>query len=83
MLDYKMNYILSTIPELIKAESSLRKKKKHVMLMDSSDSNKISKNEKRSKSNQVEGDMAEKKAKETGPKRACFHYGKDGNLKMN
>ena len=50
VLDYRMNYIISTIPKLINlletVESSLRKEKKHVMLMDSSGS----KNEKRSKS---------------------------------
>ena len=52
MLDCRMNNIMSTIPELINlletAESSLRKEKKYVMLMDSSDSKKSSKNKKRS-----------------------------------
>ena len=42
-----------------------------------------SKNEKRSKSNQAEGGMAEKKAKETAPKETCFHCGQDGHWKRN
>ena len=52
MLDCRMNNIMSTILELINlletAESSLRKDKKYVMLMDSSGSKKSSKNKKRS-----------------------------------
>ena len=56
-----MNYIMSTICELINllniAESSLIKEKKHVMLVDSSGSKKSSKNKKRNKSTQVEGDV--------------------------
>ena len=61
MLDYRMNYLVSTIPELINlleiAKSSLRKEKMHGMLVDSSSS----KNKKISKSTQDEGDVAEKK----------------------
>ena len=50
VLNYKMNNIVSTIPELINLleiiESSLRKEKKHVVLMDSFGSKKSSKNKK-------------------------------------
>ena len=50
VLDYRINYIMSTIPKLFNlletVESSLRNKKNHVMLVDSSGS----KNEKISKS---------------------------------
>ena len=49
-----MNNIVSTIPKLINfleiVKSSLRNEKKHVMLMYSSSSKKISKNKKMSKS---------------------------------
>ena len=82
-----MNNIMSTIPELINlieaVESSLRKEKMHVMLMDSSSSKKNSKNKKRSKSTHAEGGVAEKKAKETAPKGTCFRCGKDGHWKRN
>ena len=54
VLDYRMNNIVPIIPELINLletnGSSLRKEKKHVMLMDSSSS----KNKKMSKFTQVE-----------------------------
>ena len=83
VFDYRMNYIVSTIPELVNlletTESSLRKEKKHVMLVDSSGS----KNEKRSKSTQVERGVAEKKAKYTTPKGTCFHCGKVCHWKRN
>ena len=73
-----MNNIKSTIPELINflktIESSLRKEKNHVMLMDSFGSKKSSKNKKMSKSTQAKGGVAEKKAKET-----CFYYGQASN----
>ena len=63
-----MNHIVSTILELINllktVESSLRKEKKHVMLMDSYGSKKISKNKEMSKSTQAKGGRAEKKGKE-------------------
>ena len=75
VLHNRMNYIMSTIPELINLletrESSLRKEKKHVTLMDSS----YSKKKKRSKSTQAKGDVAEKKAKDTAPKGNCFYRG--------
>ena len=68
VLEYRMNYIMSTIPKLINlletVESSSRKEKKHVMLMHSSSSTKSSKNKKRNKSTQAEGGVAEKKGKE-------------------
>ena len=87
VLDYRMNYIVSTIPVLINlletSESSLRKEKKHVVLMDSSGSKKSSNNEKKSKSTQVEGGVVEKKAKETAPKGTCFHFGQVGQWKRN
>ena len=54
LLDYRMNNIVPIIPKLINLletnESSLRKEKKHVMLMDSCSS----KNKKMSKFTQVE-----------------------------
>ena len=72
-----MNNIVPTILELINlleiAEFSLRKEKKHVMLVDSFGSKKSSKNKKGSKSTQDEGGVVEKKAKETAPKRTFFH----------
>ena len=87
VLSYRMNNIMSTISELINlieaVESSLRKEKMHVMLMDSSSSKKNSKNKKISKSTHVEGGVAEKKAKETAPKGTCFYCGKDGHWKRS
>ena len=87
VFDYRMNKIMSTTPELINllktVESSLRNEKRHVMFMDSSSSKKTSKNKKKSKSTQVEGGMAKKKAKETAPKGTCFYCGKDGHWKRN
>ena len=77
VLDYRMNNIVPTILELINlieiAEFSLRKEKKHVMLVDSFGSKKSFKNKKGSKSTQVDGGVVEKKAKETEPKGTCFH----------
>ena len=87
VLSYRMNNIMSTISELINlieaVESSLRKEKMHVMLMDSSSSKNNSKNKKISKFTHVEGGVAEKKAKETAPKGTCFHCVKDGHWKRN
>ena len=64
VLEYRINYIMSTIPKLINlletVESSSKKEKKHVMLMHSSSS----KNKKRNKSTQAEEGVAEKKGKE-------------------
>ena len=79
LLNYRMNNIMSTIPELMNllkiVEPSLRKEKNHVMLMDSSISKKSSKNKKKRKSTQVVGGLGEKKAKELTPKGTCFLYG--------
>ena len=83
VLDYRMNYIVSTISVLSNlletAKSSLRKESKHVMFVDSFGS----KNEKRSKSIHAEGGVAEKKAKEIAPKGTCFHCGQVGHWKRN
>ena len=62
-----MSTILELINLLEKIESSLRKEKKHVMLVDSFDS----KNEKRTKFNKAKGGVAKKKVKETKPKGTC------------
>ena len=66
VLNYRMNNMVSTIPELINLlktiEPSLRKEEDHV-LMGSSSSKKSSKNKKKRKSTQVERGEAKKKAK--------------------
>ena len=83
VLDYRMNYKVSTIAELINLletiESSLRKEKKHVMLVDSSSSKESSNNKRRSESTKAKGDVARKKAKETAPKETCFYCGQVGH----
>ena len=87
VLNYRMNDKETTIPELINllktVEPTLMKEGKTVMLVNSSNSKKGSKNKKKRKITMQKGGATKKKVKETSSKGACFHCGKEGHWKRN
>ncbi|KAJ8753578.1 hypothetical protein K2173_022819 [Erythroxylum novogranatense] len=86
VLNYRMNQISTTIPELINllktAEQAIKKDSKQVLLVDSSSGSKKKKLKKK-RSKKPKGSIAKKKTKETAPKGTCFHCGKTGHWKRN
>ncbi|KAJ8761673.1 hypothetical protein K2173_004449 [Erythroxylum novogranatense] len=87
VLNYRMNQISMTIPELINllktAEQSIKKDSKPVLVVDSSSSGSKKKKLKKKRSKKSKGSAAKKKTKETAPKGTCFHCGKTGHWKRN
>ena len=83
VLNYWMNDKETSIPELINLiktiEPTLKKEGTTVMLADSSNSKKNSKNKNKRKITKQKGGAAKKKAKETSLKGNCFHCGEEGH----
>ena len=92
VLNYQMNNLSSTIPELINmlktAEDSIKKNHKAVMLVHSSKpSKKKGKNKKSKQPVKAQGGVKKRAKpvaeKETNSERTCFHCGKSGHWKRN
>ena len=80
VLNSRMNDKETSLPELINLlktiEPTFKNEGKVVLLVDSFDSKKSSKNKKKRKITKQKGGVAKKKAKETSSKGTCFHCGK-------